>query len=130
MTDHPLDLGRLEALAKAATPGPWWERGAVHIVPESMSEAGMRVHTVSVPHDSGQRWDEIFAYVRSDAAYIAAANPQMVLELIERVRDLEWSLGEMGLLPQPAFQNAMAYIDGLRTRRRLKRTDTGPGEGE
>ena len=127
-----MDLDRLEALALKATPGPWWERGAVHIVPESMSEAGMRVHTVSVPHDSGQRWDEIFAYVRSDAAYIAAANPQTVLALIKRLRDAEGGQCRTCTAPLGVIgcDGCDAAICACCVAGHECVTDTGPGEGE
>ncbi len=63
-------LDELEALAKAATPGPW----------RNSEERPLLCVTVGIPADS-PRWNG-----RNDAAFIAAANPATVLDLIELIR--------------------------------------------
>jgi len=68
-----LDLDSLEALAKAATPGPW------------------RVHGIDVYTDDDSSMVANGSYCdaqggENDTAFIAAANPQTVLELIRHLR--------------------------------------------
>lgn len=84
MSDE-IDLDKLEALARAATPGPW---------------------STSIDGPEGAEWDagmaiaatygrqKVFAraggsYPRADQEYIAAASPDVVLALIERLRRAE-----------------------------------------
>lgn len=76
-----LDIDKLEALAEAATPGPW----------ENAEDAVFRVIV-----EAGNRWvcDCISGKVHSpqeakDAAFIAAANPAAILELIAAYRSLK-----------------------------------------
>lgn len=62
-----IDLDELERLAKAAAPGPWEQNeGCVH---DALGDC------VTLDTSSG--------------AYIAAANPETVLALVKRVRELE-----------------------------------------
>lgn len=66
------ELNELEALAKAATPGPWKA--------DSLN---------NVRHRSGTVIHATIAYIEpraTDAAYISAANPTVVLELIAELR--------------------------------------------
>jgi hypothetical protein len=65
-----IDLDRLEALAKAARPGPW------------VSPAPGRVGT-----PDGKRTEIGIVRRTADANYIAAADPQTVLQLVEQVRN-------------------------------------------
>lgn len=91
MTNEGLE--RLEALARAATPGPWrdvksqaWvqrdkqgphdETGSVCI-----AQCGDMQDADLVPFNA-DRW-------RADAAFIAAANPTTILSLIQRVKEAE-----------------------------------------
>lgn len=64
-----LDLGRLEALAKAATPGPWTSGWP------------------SIPFDEAvsRIYDED-CHTKEDAAFITAANPAAILQLIADLR--------------------------------------------
>lgn len=65
-----IDLDELERLAKAAAPGPWEQNeGCVH---DALGDC------VTLDTSSG--------------AYIAAANPETVLALVKRVRELEQGL--------------------------------------
>lgn len=105
-----IDLDELEKLAKVATPGPWeydWtdqegDYARQFVVTTSDIGAGYelfdtinRGYRVSEIEDDrcegpngpqGTIWDEA---ARNDAAFIAAANPQNILALIERVRKAE-----------------------------------------
>lgn len=84
MTDTELDA--LEAAAKAATPGPWEYDDA----DEDMAALGAENQRVK------------------DAAYIAAANPSTVLELIQELRqarkERDWLAEQIGgNLPCPPY---------------------------
>lgn len=75
-----IDLDELERLAKAATPGPWyageknrWQLHDGRFIRTSHDHSG----TAMVVSGGG------------DADFIAAANPETVLALVERVRALE-----------------------------------------
>jgi hypothetical protein len=74
-----IDIQKLKALAEAATPGKWSTSGS-YVAP-TRKEGG----TTYV-----ENWRSI-ALVSDDAdrAFIAAANPAAVLELIERIERLE-----------------------------------------
>lgn len=82
-----IDLDQLEALAKAATPGPW----------EDLSNHPYHLHgTINKgeKHIAGCSWfetprEEQCVTVKealANAAYIAAANPATVFELVAEVR--------------------------------------------
>jgi hypothetical protein len=82
MTDA--DLDKLEALAKAATPGPWNDSGGS--IDDFDAECTMRIEWIAngIPKD-GEK-DAINANYRFDAAFIAAANPASILALIASAR--------------------------------------------
>lgn len=73
-----IDLDALEAVASAATPGPWScpTRFAV-VAPAWNADAKYAYEQVAV------------TTLKRDAAFVAAANPATVLALIERVRRAE-----------------------------------------
>jgi hypothetical protein len=73
-----INLDELERLAKAAAPGPWCDRGFGSIQPESGGSL------VAVTVTKGGCLPD---YVEN-SAYIAAANPAAILELIADVRRL------------------------------------------
>ena len=89
-----LDLNELDRLANAATPGPWilgrlesWDEDGVPIryvyrTPRETHRTRMRV--ISGEDDQGRKLD-----CDSDAAFIAAAHPAVVLELVRRLREAE-----------------------------------------
>ena len=88
------DLDRLEKLAREATPGPWeweppskdaWPLGDESLVTSWNEADGYQKSVVSGwGHDaSGTSASD------EDRAYIAAANPSVVLDLIARVRTAE-----------------------------------------
>lgn len=73
------DLAALRALAERATPGPWtrFERtGTVVYAEVSPGAIGMLARTGDWP----------------DAEYIAAAHPQAVIALLDRIDELERAL--------------------------------------
>jgi hypothetical protein len=74
-----VNLSELEKLAKAATPGPWSNREA-----EGLDEC--------IWSDKGQAWimynDEFQSMPQNDSDFIAAANPETILAMIELLRDM------------------------------------------
>lgn len=102
-----IDLAELEAKALAATQGEWTYR------PQPYDDWG--IIRVADPTEEGTLWyiaqvgagrwvndDEKNAHRRANtdpyhanAAYIVAAQPRVVLELIERVKTLEEALGAL-----------------------------------
>ena len=78
----PADLDRLEALARAATPGGWYVEGF-----SELSEHGEAVTSyceiVMAPDQESIIADHCTTY---NAAFIAAANPSTVLRLIAGCR--------------------------------------------
>lgn len=102
----PVDLDALESLAKSATAGPWVVRTAEYTIatlvqtkhiareiateaihPESQDHAPIvaTVHRIAV-----EEWARYGVHMSAeDAAYIAAANPAVILALIERLREAE-----------------------------------------
>ncbi len=79
------ELNQLRALARAATPGPWRVEAQGH-APQQVA----RVNNLEVaPPDSVE-----LAHCADDAAYIAAASPDVVLGLIDEVAGLRLLLRE------------------------------------
>jgi hypothetical protein len=76
-----MDIKELEALARAATPGEWEKRNwdGKKWPERRISVASGNTAIVISPRYAG-------AQAGDDAAYIAAANPQTVLKLIEFIR--------------------------------------------
>lgn len=82
-----VDLDALEAAAKAATPGPWtlWSNNRISTHQYVKTEDDWTL----VAADSGYTDRSSFDQRTRDLGYIAAANPQVVLALIERLRKAE-----------------------------------------
>ena len=74
-----IDLDALEATAKAATPGPWRHPGRALVVSRMSEDEPLVCDCIS----------EQFAQAPKNAAYIAAANPAVVLALIATVRQAQ-----------------------------------------
>ena len=73
------ELDQLRALAQAATPGPWRVEAQGHA-----SQGVARVNNLEVaPPDSVE-----LAHCATDAAYIAAVSPDVVLALLDEVERL------------------------------------------
>lgn len=71
-----IDLENIETLARAATPGPWvFAPMTEKEDPEIAAANGSRVATLGAAD-----------ITKANSAYIAAANPAAVLELIEKLR--------------------------------------------
>lgn len=81
---EPLDLDALEAVARAATPGPWEESETVMWDDETPQAL------VKTP-DGALTWDDHggLVFTPVDAAHIASFDPPTVLSLIGRVREAE-----------------------------------------
>jgi hypothetical protein len=94
------DLDELEAKARAATPGPW-DNHSINGEPiESVWLAdGSVVATWAIKEP---RFEFHAPQARADAAFIAAANPAAVLELLERLRAAEHP-GERGSVRRLMF---------------------------
>lgn len=93
----PADLGKLEAAAKAATPGPWeavpasygWDIWAN--APDVLRVWVGPVVRLASPHHSvyDGSIEADTAFCAANAALIALANPAAILDLVERVRKAE-----------------------------------------
>lgn len=77
MTDHT----QLRKLAEAATPGPWWSnRTNLLIVNDGKGSSEWLVATVAMNTYKDQG--------RYNSQFIAAANPQAVIELLDEIERL------------------------------------------
>lgn len=96
------ELERLEALARAATPGPWGIDNSV------VTSGDGTICYAHHPHERPQ-WQ-----AEDNAAFIAAANPTAILSLIQRVREADRLLKiENGIraLAQQNFENMKQYSE-------------------
>jgi hypothetical protein len=101
-----VDLDRLEALAKSATPGPWWidEEGAICT---SGKETPIDLRPIV--------FDAAYENVL-DATYIAAVDPQTVLALVAELRaarrliDLERPLSRPHCSPSCPCERNQAWL--------------------
>ena len=75
-----MDIKELEALARAATPGEWEYDGDVWFYDKENETPWLLSESYDPVSKGGMDCSE------ADAAYIAAANPQTVLKLIEVIR--------------------------------------------
>lgn len=90
-----IDLDALEDTAKAATPGPW------------DNVVGYRIYAGKKNVANAQEVFSCYAHeeirskqAQANAAYIAAANPAVVLELIEELRTARLMAGYKGSTPE------------------------------
>lgn len=82
-----VDIDRIEQLARAATPGPWDNHSVNGDPIESVwLTDGNVVATWAIREP---RFEFHAPQAREDAAFIAAANPAAVLELVQRLRAAE-----------------------------------------
>lgn len=92
-------IAKLKELAKAATPGPWRHDGIEY------GDMGHRYQTVTEQNDGDYVVGE-YGIQEHDAAFISAANPSAILELI--------ALAERALLaaaPAPIQQEPVLWIE-------------------
>lgn len=97
MTDH----ATLRTLAKAATPGPWVERGRDidhdRFVAEGRNpadSAGLGCEVDGPP----EAWHRGQFERHADAAYIAACDPQTILALLDELETLRAALGDIATM--------------------------------
>lgn len=84
---EPIDAERLRKLAESATPGPWTMAGTPErpwpCVSSWHERRGYLLHTMAnVRETDPDVWPHMFETYCRDAAYIAAANPATVLQLL------------------------------------------------
>lgn len=79
-----LDLKDLRVKAEAATPGPWAKR------PMELHLGGFGYEIVDIDNETVCDDQTYYNSAPSDinAEFIAAANPEVVLELLDRIEDL------------------------------------------
>lgn len=111
-----LDLDKLEAIAAAATPGPWREgadpwNGKPLFVSDALDGNGNPTSIIRAP---SPEWGEEggFEITIADSAYIAAANPETVLKLIRRVRELEAAVNEIRAIASDSEGVAGWHLNG------------------
>jgi hypothetical protein len=78
-----VDLEELRRLAEAATPGEWVA------ISNSVKCGRFNVCPTVTAAGTGVSMDEKIIAERRNAKFIAAANPQTVLALLDRIRELE-----------------------------------------
>ena len=98
-----VDIEKLEALAKAATPGPWETETYVVYARNERGNLFPVAETI-LPID----FDHTYTAHKKDAAYITAAC-NAVPELIARVRELEKALIEVVKLEVPLPECAVCW---------------------
>ena len=87
-----MNITELEKLAKAATPGPWRQSEHEHLKDCIMTHGSNPVIYC----------DEVPIMALEDAAYVAAANPQTILAMIELMREMGEALHVVRLCTPPA----------------------------
>lgn len=90
-----IDIEELKRLAEAATPGPWFRSGD-----HAMKDLGKySTHIADCMGNDG------------DAAFVAAANPASVLELIDRIAALEAEIADQRNIAFAAQKEAARLAD-------------------
>lgn len=80
-----VDHAELKRLAEGATPGPWNNSG--RSVDDFDAECMMRMEWIA--NGAADDDDDLNANVENDAAFIAAANPAVVLALLSEIEGLK-----------------------------------------
>lgn len=83
------DKKKLRELAGAATPGPWKKEEGHPIVNSLHPDKGYMIHAYEADIHYGLAMGETY---NADAAFIAAANPSAVIELLDEVERLREAL--------------------------------------
>jgi len=104
------DLDKLEALARAATPGPWSlakvvDRSIEHLCPVDRD----RLSLLTVVHEGETPYGAVFR--DEDAKFMAGIHPEQVLALIALARRAQ----PEGEAPQAVPAMWVQYIDGVKT---------------
>lgn len=105
-----IDIDKLERLAKAATPGPWskFDKNNVIAVLHAASDRPV-INWTGFDRDGTPR-----KVHRANAAYISAANPATVLELIGEVRRLRAELAAAQArekVLRKALEECLSWVD-------------------
>jgi len=101
-------LDELEKLANSATPGPWGfgSFGRILVVPyhEGHPDKHSPICDLGEQHfpSDGQEY--------KDAAFIAAANPQTVKQMIALIRQCKEALGEIQFSNDSLWQGDRAFV--------------------
>lgn len=131
-----IDLNNIEAMAKAATPGPWHNQP---ISDDDCNTVGLSVHADAAKYPL---IDEDHMPGMNDAEFIATANPAAVQEMIDLIRKQEAALtgaqARIGglLLVQAGLVDALNYalfhlhgeerdVDGVEHKARLALSAAG-----
>lgn len=117
MTEQ-VDLDALEALAKAATPGPWFASR-----PGKRYEEGHHVWSKREPEEPDSHDIATYCWGQEEAEFIAAADPSTVLALIAELRQEREHNAYFRSLPtvsvyvrlEAALSRAEETIDRFRT---------------
>lgn len=102
-----IDVARLRSLAEAATPGPWrrTDSGDRHWLRDVRDTTNRGVAWCGTLH---------VEQAHADAAYIAAANPQTMLAILDRIAELERTAAAAGRAlkeAQAQEREAVAWIE-------------------
>lgn len=128
MTD--VDHAELKRLAEGATPGPWNNSG--RSVDDFDAECMMRMEWIA--NGAADDDDDLNANVENDAAFIAAANPAVVLALLSEIEGLKAEVERWHSAYEIAHDQAMANgsaLSALRTQApdSWRPIDTAPKDG-
>ena len=89
-----IDTKELRRLAQEATPGPW-ESHVGHLVLAPFEGGAASIAEMMLPYRIGYNDGEIVSDRKSNAAFIAAANPAVVSELLDRLDAAEKHAAEL-----------------------------------
>lgn len=120
-----IDIQKLEELAKAATPGPWrydWGNWDVECANKNYyrySICGLDIsdRAICFGSEEGEEKkklsDHAYGRTTSDGEYIAAANPDVILRLLEVIKRQERSLRNIiEADPRPDLSH-QKYVDAI-----------------
>ncbi len=103
-----ISLTELEALAKAATPGPWrHDKQEESLRPWDAKVVSDGGDICTTHKHTGEKAAMYWEVTHPDAAFIAEANPETILTLVSLVR-------EMGEALEMSW--ADIYVDGVKTK--------------
>jgi len=108
-------LSKLEAKAKAATPGEWTSAHQIGIVeqsdPETCCEDFLECAVIARLNYAGRCQSAI--QEDHDATYIAAANPSTIKRLVAIIRRQQSVLEEWKDSGEPDFKEALADVERI-----------------
>jgi hypothetical protein len=98
-----MNLNELEALAKAATPGPWMHNDYFSVVQTHSNEVSLSAVCRKGNSDEPE----------ATLAFIAAANPETILALITLVREMADELSVNEKRGHYCYSNALTKYKGM-----------------